>query len=160
MFKDIVLKNNLDQDFSLNMLKGKKIVLYFYPKDNTQGCTNEGIGFNELLDEFKALNTEIIGVSRDSVQSHKKFVEKNNFKFLLLSDTDEKMHNEFKVIGEKNNYEKKVIGVIRSTFILDENGQVVKEFRNVKAKGHAERILDFIKSSEKQDDRINLQRVF
>lgn len=149
MFKDIVLKNNLDQDFSLNMLKGKKIVLYFYPKDNTQGCTNEGIGFNELLDEFKALNTEIIGVSRDSVQSHKKFVEKNNFKFLLLSDTDEKMHNEFKVIGEKNNYGKKVIGVIRSTFILNENGQVVKEFRNVKAKGHAERILDFIKSSEK-----------
>lgn len=127
-------------------LKGKRIVLYFYPKDNTSGCTKESIEFNELLNSFKKLNTQVLGVSRDSIKSHLKFIEKYDFKFDLLSDESEELCEIFDVIKEKNMYGKKVMGIERSTFVIDENQKLVGEFRKVKAEGHAAQVLEFIKS--------------
>lgn len=132
-------------DFVLAEKKGKKIVLYFYPKDNTSGCTTEGIEYNELLPQFKKNNAEVYGVSRDSLKSHEKFICKYEFKFELLSDEEEILCKIFDVIKEKNMYGKKVLGIERSTFVIDENQKLVGEFRKVKAQGHAAEILKFIK---------------
>jgi peroxiredoxin Q/BCP len=131
--------------FKLSEKKGKKIILFFYPKDNTPGCTTESIEFNELLPKFKKMNAEVYGISRDSLKSHDKFVCKYDFKFELLSDEDQALCNLFQVIKEKNMYGKKVMGIERSTFIIDEAGVLVEEFRKVKAEGHAAFILDFLK---------------
>ncbi len=132
-------------EFSLTSKKGKKIVLYFYPKDNTPGCTTEGIEFNEMLSQFKKQNAEVYGISRDSLKSHDKFICKYDFKFDLLSDEDEEVCKLFDVIKEKNMYGKKVLGIERSTFVIDEDQKLVGEFRKVKAEGHAAEILKFIK---------------
>lgn len=132
-------------EISLSSLKGKKVVLYFYPKDNTPGCTVEGQEFNELYPQFQSANAEVFGVSRDSVKSHDKFICKFNFKFELLSDEDEKLCQLFDVIKEKNMYGKMVLGIERSTFVIDEKGRLIGEFRKVKAPGHAREILDFVK---------------
>lgn len=134
------------ESFSLSDKKGKKILLYFYPKDSTPGCTTEGIEFNELLGQFKKLNTEVYGISRDSLKSHDKFICKYDFKFDLLSDEDEEVCAIFDVIKEKNMYGKKVMGIERSTFIIDEDQKLVGEFRKIKAQGHAAEMLKFIKS--------------
>jgi peroxiredoxin Q/BCP len=131
--------------FDISDLKGKKIVLYFYPKDSTPGCTQESIEFNDFLPKFKKLNTEVLGISRDSIKSHLKFIEKYDFKFDLLSDESEEICHLFGVIKEKNMYGKKVMGIERSTFIIDENQKLVGEFRKVKAEGHAAIVLEFIK---------------
>ncbi len=131
---------------TLNELKGKKIVLYFYPKDNTPGCTTEGIEFNNLLPKFKKLNTVVFGISRDNLKSHDKFITKYDFKFELLSDETEELCKVFDVIKEKNMYGKKVWGIERSTFVIDENQIIVGEFRKVKAAGHAAEILKYIKA--------------
>lgn len=134
------------ETFSLTANKGKKIVLYFYPKDSTPGCTTESIEFNELLPQFKKLNAIVVGVSRDSLKSHDKFICKYDFKFELLSDEDEELCNLFDVIKEKNMYGKKVMGIERSTFVIDEDQKLVGEFRKIKAQGHAQEMLKFVKS--------------
>lgn len=133
------------QSVSLKDLKGQKIVLYFYPKDNTPGCTTEGLEFNQLLPQFKKLNSVVFGISRDSLKSHQKFIDKFNFKFDLLSDESEELCQIFDVIKEKNMYGKKVMGIERSTFVIDENQKLAGEFRKIKAEGHASEILNFIK---------------
>lgn len=140
------LPSSAGKDFDLSNYKGKKIVLYFYPKDNTAGCTVEGNEFNNLLKQFKKENTEIFGVSRDSLKSHDKFICKYDFKFELLSDENEDVCKLFDVIKEKNMYGKKVLGIERSTFVIDETQKLFAEFRKVKAQGHANEILEFIKN--------------
>lgn len=134
------------ETFSLGDKKGKKIVLYFYPKDSTPGCTTQGIEFNELLGQFKKQNAEVYGISRDSLKSHDKFICKYDFKHHLLSDGDEAVCQLFDVIKEKNMYGKKVMGIERSTFIIGEDQKLLAEFRKVKAAGHAQEILNFLKA--------------
>lgn len=133
------------KNVQLTQFKGKKVVLYFYPKDNTPGCTLESHAFNRLLPEFEKLNTVILGVSRDNLKSHNNFIEKCGFQFELLSDGDEKLCHFFDVIKEKNMYGKKVMGIERSTFVIDENSRISKEYRKVQADGHAEKVLEDLK---------------
>lgn len=142
---DIKLAATGAQVIRLSDFKGKNIVLYFYPKDSTPGCTLEGQDFRDNKRKFSARNTVILGVSRDSVKSHENFKSKQSFSFDLLSDPDEKLCKQFNVIKEKNMYGKKVIGIERSTFIIDENGILVKEWRKVKVKGHVGEVLEEIK---------------
>ena len=125
-------------------LKGKKVVLYFYPKDNTPGCTTESIEFQGLKDKFEKLNTKILGISRDSIKSHEKFKDKYDFSFDLISDESEEICKAFDVIKEKNMYGKKYLGIERSTFLIDEENILIAEWRKVKAKGHAQIVLDHI----------------
>lgn len=134
------------EDFELSAYKGQKIVLYFYPKDSTPGCTTESIEFNELLAKFKKENAIVVGVSRDSLKSHDKFICKYDFKFQLLSDSEEELCGLFDVIKEKNMYGKMVMGIERSTFVIDENQKLVGEFRKIKAQGHADEMLKFVKT--------------
>lgn len=125
---------------------GKRVVLYFYPKDMTPGCTIEGREFTELKPEFDAINTVVYGVSRDSVQSHEKFKAKENYTIDLLSDEQSRLCDAFGVIKDKNMYGKIVRGIERSTFVIDESGKVIKEWRGVRAAGHAKEVLEFLKS--------------
>lgn len=143
---DFKLPATGDQEIRLSDLKGKKVVLYFYPKDNTPGCTTEGQGFRDNIRKFKNQNAVILGVSRDSLNSHEKFKEKQCFPFELLSDSDEKLCRMFDVIKEKNMYGKKVMGIERSTFLIDEDGVLRQEWRKVKVDGHVEEVLAAVKS--------------
>lgn len=127
-------------------LAGHTTVLYFYPKDNTPGCTLEGQEFRDLHGEFQRANTRIYGVSRDSLRSHEGFCEKQGFPFALISDPDEKLCNLFDVIREKNLYGKKVRGIERSTFLIDNQGVVRQEWRKVKPQGHAAEVLEAVKN--------------
>lgn len=129
---------------------GQWLVLYFYPKDSTPGCTTEGIDFNALLPKFAKANAAVLGVSRDSVKSHDSFCAKQGFRFPLVSDGDEKLCNAFGVIGEKNMYGKKVLGVIRSTFLISPDGRLAHEWRGVKVPGHAEAVLETLKALQSQ----------
>jgi len=129
----------------LKDLRGKKVVVYFYPKDNTPGCTTEGQEFAELHSKFKRANAVVLGVSRDSVASHEKFKAKFEFPFELLSDADERLCRQFDVIKEKNMYGKRVMGIERSTFLIDEDGKLRAEWRKVRAKGHAAEVLEAAK---------------
>jgi peroxiredoxin Q/BCP len=122
--------------------QGKKTVLYFYPKDNTSGCTLEALEFEALKTSFEAMGAVVMGISRDSVKSHLKFIENQNLNFLLLSDPEQLAHQHFGVMKAKKMYGKDVVGVERSTFVFDEKGSLVLEFRGVKAAGHAQRVLD------------------
>jgi len=122
--------------------KGQNIVIYFYPKDNTPGCTKEGEDFRDYFADFKKNNTIIIGVSRDSVASHDKFTCKYNFPFKLISDEDEKVCKLFDVIKEKNMYGRKYMGIERSTFLINHEGTLVNEWRKVRVKGHVEKVLE------------------
>ena len=126
-------------------LIGKSYVIYFYPKDNTPGCTQEGEDFRDLYKEFKKLKTEIYGVSRDSLKSHEGFKEKYKYPFELISDTEEKLCNLFDVIKEKNMYGKKYIGIERSTFLINKEGKLSAEWRKVKVNGHAAEVLEEVK---------------
>ena len=128
--------------FKLADLRGTKLVLYFYPKDSTPGCTTEGENFRDLYASFKAAGTEIIGVSRDSLKSHENFKAKMNFPFELLSDPDEAVCLMFDVMKMKNMYGKQVRGVERSTFLIDAQGKVAREWRGVKVPGHAQQVLE------------------
>ena len=121
------------------------LIVYFYPKDSTPGCTTQAVGFSCLKDQFDALNTTIFGVSRDSVKAHQNFTEKQNLSIDLISDKEEVLCQHFDVIKEKNMYGKKVMGIERSTFIFH-NGKLVKEYRKVKAAGHAEQVLEDLKA--------------
>lgn len=138
-----------DQTISRGDLKGKNIVLYFYPKDSTPGCTREGQAFGALHNSFKRLNTMIFGVSRDGVKSHENFKTKQCFPFELLSDQDEKLCKLFDVIKEKNMYGRKVLGIERSTFLIDATGTLRNEWRKVKVDGHAEEVLAAVKALQK-----------
>ena len=130
----------------LSDLKGKKVVLYFYPKDSTPGCTLEGQDFRDNIKKFKANNTVIFGISRDSLESHEKFKKNECFPFELLADKDEKLCKLFNVIKEKNMYGKMVLGIERSTFLIDEESVLRGEWRKVKVEGHAEEVLNAVKT--------------
>ena len=131
-----------DSVFSLSENMGKNIVIYFYPKDNTPGCTKEGEDFRDQFEEFISNNTVVVGVSRDSVKSHDKFICKYNFPFDLIADEDETVCQLFDVIKEKNMYGRKYMGIERSTFLINTNGILISEWRKVKVKGHVEKVLD------------------
>ena len=133
-------------DISLSDLKGKKLVLYFYPKDNTPGCTTEGANFRDLHKAFVKLGTVVAGVSRDSPKSHEGFKAKMGFPFDLISDEDEALCKQFDVIKMKNMYGRQVRGIVRSTFVIDGAGKLAREWRNVKVPGHAQEVLDFVKT--------------
>ena len=129
---------------------GRWLVLYFYPKDSTPGCTTEGLDFNALLPKFKRLGADVIGVSRDSLKSHQNFCAKQGFKFELASDTDETLCHAFGVIKEKNMYGRKVLGIERSTFLIDPDGVIRQSWRPVKVAGHAQAVLDALKAARTQ----------
>jgi len=135
-----------DKTIDLKSLRGKIVVLYFYPKDNTPGCTTEACDFKANHLKFKRRNTLIFGISRDSLASHEKFKAKFSLPFDLLSDADEKACQLFEVIKEKNMYGRKVIGVERSTFLIDDNGKLQYVWRKVKVKGHVEDVLDAVQA--------------
>ncbi len=127
---------------------GQWLVVYFYPKDSTPGCTTEGIDFNALLPTFAKLDATVLGVSRDSIKSHQNFCTKQGFDFLLVSDADEALCHAFEVIKEKNMYGKKVLGIERSTFLIDPKGKVAAAWRGVKVPGHAQAVLDALKAAQ------------
>jgi len=130
---------------TLSDLKGKKVVIYFYPKDNTPGCTTEGQDFRDLFSEFEANNTVIFGVSRDSLRVHEGFKTKQSFPFELISDPDETVCKLFDVIKLKKNYGKEYMGIERSTFLIDENGELQQEWRKVRVKEHVDQVLAAVK---------------
>jgi peroxiredoxin Q/BCP len=146
--KDFKLQMTGGKSFRLSELKDYKIVLYFYPKDATPGCTQEGHDFSELKSEFKKYKTLVFGISRDSVESHEKFKLKQNYSIDLLSDSESKACGLFDVIKEKNMYGKKKLGIERSTFVIDENQKIIGEWRRVKVEGHAKEVLEFVKGSQ------------
>ena len=133
-------------EFILKDQMGGYVVMFFYPKDNTPGCTQEGLDFSNNLTKFKKLNTKIYGVSRDSIKSHDNFKNKYKYKFDLISDPDEYLCNLFDVIKEKNMYGKKYMGIERSTFIIDPKGTLIKDWRKVKVNGHSDEVLQYIKN--------------
>ena len=134
-----------NKTLSFDDFKGKNLVIYFYPKDSTPGCTTEGQDFRDNYKEFQKYNTEILGVSRDSVKSHENFKQKQSFPFELLSDPDEKMCKSFDVMKLKSMYGKEYIGVDRSTFLISSDGKVAREWRSVKVKGHVAEVLEAVK---------------
>ena len=143
---DFSLPSTGSTSFSLASARGSKLVLYFYPKDNTPGCTQQGSDFRDRYQEFKRAECEIVGVSRDSVKSHEGFKAKMKFPFELLSDPDEAVCGQFGVMKQKNMYGKKVRGIERSTFVLDKAGVLAREWRGVKVPGHVQEVLNFVKA--------------
>lgn len=138
-----------DAEIKLGDLKGKNVILYFYPKDSTPGCTQEGLDFKTHYRKFTSRNTLIYGVSRDSIKSHENFKSKQGFPFQLISDADEELCQMFDVIKMKNMYGKKVRGIERSTFLIDDKGKLHQEWRKVKVKGHVEEVLQAVKDLNK-----------
>ncbi len=143
---DFELPATSGKTFKLSDYLGKTLVIYFYPKDSTPGCTTQGMQFRDHYAEFQTANAEIVGVSRDSLKSHENFKAKFTFPFELLADTEELACGIFNVIKMKNMYGKQVRGIERSTFVIDQNGVLVKEWRGVKVDGHVQQVLDFIKT--------------
>ena len=143
-YLNIKLPASDDQTYSLSDFLGSKIILYFYPKDNTPGCTIESKDFTSLQNEFKEKGYKIIGVSKDSITSHKNFIVKRNLNILLLSDLTSELLKAFNVLKEKSLFGKKYMGIERSTFILNEEGIIIKEYRKVTAKNHAQDVLNDI----------------
>ncbi|WP_319002299.1 peroxiredoxin [Dechloromonas denitrificans] len=143
---DFSLPATSGQTFNLAAQAGKVVVIYFYPKDSTPGCTTEGQQFRDLHDQFAALDAVILGVSRDSVKSHENFKTKQSFPFELGSDADEAVCTLFDVMKMKNMYGKQVRGVERSTFVIDRSGVLRRAWRGVKVPGHAQEVLDFVKT--------------
>lgn len=139
------LKNQNGEAVSLSELKGKQVVLYFYPKDDTPGCTKEACSFRDNLPRFNTSNAVVLGVSPDSVASHKKFIDKFGLPFDLLSDENKEVVEKYDVWKEKNMYGKKYMGVERTTFIIDEEGKIKKIFNKVKVDGHEAEVLDALK---------------
>ena len=143
---DVSLPATGGKDLALKSYKGKKLVVYFYPKDNTPGCTQEGQDFRDQYKAFVKAGADIVGISKDSVRSHENFKSKFNFPFDLLADTDGVACAAFDVIKEKSMYGKKYMGVERSTFLFDPKGNLVREWRGVKVKGHADEVLEAVKA--------------
>lgn len=146
--RDIKIVNQDNETRSLDYYKGTNLVLFFYPKDNTPGWTSEAKEFSELIEDFKKLETNVVGISKDTVKSHVNFINKHDLKIELLSDPERLLHSELKVIKEKSIFGKTALGTERSTFVFDKDGKLIKEFRKVKAKGHAKEVLDFMKENE------------
>lgn len=134
-----------DQNLSLTDFKGRILIIYFYPKDNTSGCTREGQGFRDLYAQFTAAGADILGVSRDSVKTHENFRNKHEFPFHLLSDSEESLCKQFDIIHEKTLYGRKYMGIVRSTFLIDGDGVLQQEWRKVRVPGHAQAVLDAVK---------------
>jgi len=134
-----------DGDISLKDLKGRIVVMYFYPRDNTPGCTTEGQNFRDRYAEFQAAGAEVLGVSRDTLASHRKFKEKQGFPFPLLADPDEKLCALYDVMKMKNMYGKQVRGIERSTFLIDAQGKLRQEWRGVKVPGHVDAVLEAVR---------------
>ena len=147
---DIEVVATDEQTFNLSDFLGKNLVLYFYPKDNTPGCTTEGQDFRDYYEEFRKLKTEIFGVSRDSLKSHEEFKDKQCFPFDLISDKGEKLCKLFDVIREKTLYGKQYLGIERSTFLIDSKGILQKEYRGVKVDGYVATVLADVKKLAKQ----------
>ncbi|MBR5554637.1 thioredoxin-dependent thiol peroxidase [bacterium] len=147
MMKEIKLQgidiDGIEKEYSLNDFKGQKIILYFYPKDNTSGCTQEACDFRDNINRLTSFAT-VIGVSPDSIKSHLKFKEKQDLNFILLSDPEHKLAEAFNVWVEKSMYGRKYMGIERSTFVLDENLNIIKEWRKVKVKGHVDEVIDYL----------------
>jgi peroxiredoxin Q/BCP len=133
-----------DKNLTLDDFKGQKLVLYFYPKDNTPGCTREGQDFRDAYEQFRAAGANVVGVSRDSVKTHENFCRKQSFPFDLISDKDESLCKQFDVIKEKNMYGRKYMGIERSTFLIDEGGVLRAEWRKVRVPGHVEEVLEAV----------------
>lgn len=138
---DFTLPSDEGRDISLHDYEGQKVILYFYPKDNTSGCTLEAKAFRDHLEDFKKLGYAVLGVSRDSIKKHCNFRDKNELNFPLLSDEEEKVVNLYGVLKEKSMYGRKYMGIERSTFIIDEKGNLVKEYRKVKVASHVNDLL-------------------
>ena len=135
--------DGIEKEYSLNDFKGQKVILYFYPKDNTSGCTQEACDFRDNINRLTSFAT-VIGVSPDSIKSHLKFKEKQSLNFILLSDPEHKLAEAFNVWTEKSMSGRKYMGIERSTFVLDENLNVIKEWRKVKVKGHVDEVIDYL----------------
>lgn len=142
--ENFILPSTGNEDFSLTQYLGKHIVIYFYPKDDTPGCTTEGQDFRDLWNSFKEKSCIIVGISRDSLQSHVSFKQKMQFPFELLSDVNETVCDQFEVMKMKNMYGKQVRGIERSTFVIDAQGVLRQEWRGVKVPGHVQEVLDFV----------------
>ena len=143
---DFTLPSTGGATFQLAAARGKPLVIYFYPKDNTPGCTTEALQFRDLHDEFRALGVPVLGISRDSIKSHEGFKSKLGLSFELLSDEEEKVCQQFAVIKMKNMYGKQVRGIERSTFVIDGEGKLRREWRGVKVPGHVDEVLAFVQS--------------
>ena len=137
--------DGIEKEYSLNDFKGQKVILYFYPKDNTSGCTQEACDFRDNINRLTNFAT-VIGISPDSIKSHLKFKEKQSLNFILLSDPEHKLAEAFNVWVEKSMYGRKYMGIERSTFVLDENLNIIKEWRKVKVKGHVDEVIEFLKA--------------
>ena len=135
--------DSIEKEYSLNGFKGQKVILYFYPKDNTSGCTQEACDFRDNINRLTSFAT-VIGVSPDSIKSHLKFKEKQSLNFILLSDPEQKLAEAFNVWVEKSMYGRKYMGIERSTFVLDENLNIIKEWRKVKVKGHVDEVIEYL----------------
>jgi len=142
---DFTAKATPDQDITLSTLQGQNVVIYFYPKDNTPGCTTEGQGFRDHFVDFSRHDTLIFGVSRDSLKTHQNFKAKHEFPFELITDPDEALCKHFDVIKLKKLYGKEYLGIERSTFLIDKQGKLAREWRKVKVKGHVAEVLDAVK---------------
>ena len=137
---------SIDGNIKLESFRGSKVILYFYPKDNTPGCTTEAKDFTVLLPEFEKLNAIILGISKDSLKSHRNFTEKHNLKVMLLSDPEKSVMQNYGVWLLKKNYGREYMGVVRSTFLIDEKGKIINIWFNVKAKDHAAKVLEYLKN--------------
>jgi thioredoxin-dependent peroxiredoxin len=143
---DFELPSTSGETFTLSAMKGKPLVIYFYPKDNTPGCTTESEQFRDLYPEFQKLNVEVFGISRDSLKSHQNFKAKLNLPFALISDPEEVACEIFAVMKMKNMYGKQVRGIERSTFVIGKDGKINHEWRGVKVPGHAQEVLETVKA--------------
>ncbi len=148
---DFELPSTGNKVFSLSKVSGKNLVIYFYPKDDTPGCTTEGQQFRDAYSEFAKLDCDIVGISRDNIKSHENFKTKMNFPFELLSDSDEAVCKLFDVMKMKNMYGKQVRGIERSTFVLDAKGSLQREWRGVKVPGHVQEVLEFVKTLPREE---------
>jgi len=143
---DLTVATTKNEALKLRERNGKNLILYFYPKDNTPGCTTQGQNFRDQHQAFTDANTEILGVSRESIRSHNNFINKQKFTFDLISDPDETLCNAMGVIKEKSMFGKKYMGIERSTFIFDTQGKLIHEVRKVKVKGHVDEMLTFVQA--------------
>ena len=146
---DFTLTSTNNTDYSLKKSSGKYVVIYFYPKDDTPGCTVEANDFNKLLPQFKKLNCEVFGISKDNLKSHDKFKEKYKLKFDLLSDEELTVLKKFKVWGKKKFMGREFMGILRTTFLIDKKGKILKIWENVKVKDHAKEVLETLKEIQK-----------
>lgn len=144
---DFTLQNQEGENISLSDFKGQNVVLYFYPKDMTPGCTTQACDFRDNYDAFKDLNTVIIGISPDPIERHQKFIDKHELPFQLLADTEQEVAKQYDVWKLKKMFGKEFYGIERSTFILDKEGTIQKEYRKVRVKGHIEETLNFVKEN-------------